>query len=58
VLFEGSGAEHQTSITMEDDLAWRVFTKGILKDEARELVEIRGNQGLGEKILETVSIIA
>jgi uncharacterized protein (TIGR03083 family) len=57
-LFEESQGTHQASIIMEDDLAWRVFTKGILKGEAKLCAEISGNQELGERVLETVSIIA
>jgi hypothetical protein len=58
MLYEGSEGEHEASIILEDDLVWRIFTKGILKDQARKHVVIKGNPELGERILETVSIIA
>jgi uncharacterized protein (TIGR03083 family) len=45
-------------VTMDQETCWRLFTKGIDKDQARVIVRIEGDQALGEKMLETVSIIA
>ena len=45
-------------VTMDQETCWRLFTKGINKDQARANTTIEGDQKLGEKILETVSIIA
>jgi hypothetical protein len=39
-------------------LAWRLFTKGVGREEARSQVQIEGNQRVGEKVLELVSIMA
>src|SRR5579859_4327918 len=50
---------HPTAlVTMDQETCWRLFTKGISKDQARANTTIEGDQKLGEKILETVSIIA
>jgi hypothetical protein len=43
---------------MDGDTAWRLFTKGISKEAALARVRIEGNRALGEKVLDTVSIIA
>ncbi len=43
---------------MDGDTAWRLFTKGISKAEALARVRIEGDATVGEKVLETVSIIA
>jgi hypothetical protein len=43
---------------MSDDTAWRLFTKGLRRDEAVERVRIQGQRELGEPILDTVAIIA
>ncbi len=43
---------------MDADTAWRIFTKGISKSEALTRTAITGDEALGEKILDTVSIIA
>jgi hypothetical protein len=45
-------------VTMDQETCWRLFTKGIDKERARVGVSIEGDVGLGEKVLETVSIIA
>jgi hypothetical protein len=45
-------------IRMDQDLAWRLFTKGISPEEARSRVEIDGDQEIGLKILEMISIMA
>ncbi len=47
-----------TVVTMDQEICWRLFTKGMSKDQARAHTVIDGNQTLGEKLLETVSIIA
>jgi len=52
-------ALHPTSVvTMDQETCWRLFTKGLSKNKAQEKTTIEGDQKLGEKLLETVSIIA
>jgi chromosome segregation and condensation protein ScpB len=43
---------------MDQETCWRLFTKGVNKEQARAQTIIEGDQKLGEKLLETVSIIA
>ena len=45
-------------IRMDQDLAWRLFTKGIPLEEARSKVQVTGDQFKGLKIIEMVSIMA
>jgi uncharacterized protein (TIGR03083 family) len=45
-------------VTMDQETCWRLFTKGMRKDEARRQTVIEGDEALGERILDTVSIIA
>lgn len=45
-------------VTIPQDLAWRLFTKGIDRDTASVQVEILGDRRLGEKILHLTSIVA
>jgi uncharacterized protein (TIGR03083 family) len=47
-----------TIVTMDQEICWRLFTKGISKDQAFVQTIIEGDQTLGKKLLETVSIIA
>ena len=57
-LYEGIAEDYQVNVVIEDDVAWRIFSNEISPVEAKKLVQIDGNQQLGEKVLETVSIIA
>ena len=57
-LFSGAPAEPNAEVIIDQDIAWRLFTRGINQNLAREQVIIKGNQALGLKVLEMVSIIA
>ena len=46
------------TVELDQDVAWRLFTKGITKDEARRAARIDGDVALAERALETVSILA
>ena len=45
-------------VTIPQDLAWRIFTRGIDRASARAQVEITGDQSLGAKVLELTAIVA
>ena len=57
-LFDSCPAEPSAIVRMDGDTAWRLFTKGITKPEALTRVRMDGDGKLGEKVLDTVSIIA
>jgi hypothetical protein len=57
-LFQEIELPADTIVTMDQETCWRLFTKGISKDQAGAQTVIDGDQTLGEKLLETVSIIA
>lgn len=57
-LFQEVELRAATVVTMDQETCWRLFTKGISKDQARAQTVINGDQTLGEQLLETVSIIA
>jgi hypothetical protein len=48
----------QTSLTLDQDIAWRIFTRGISPTAAAANSTLSGDHSLGLKILEAVSIIA
>ncbi|SHG03186.1 Mycothiol maleylpyruvate isomerase N-terminal domain-containing protein [Fodinibius roseus] len=54
-LYESNGDEAKTTIELDDDTAWRVFTKNITEQEALKRIKIAGNQKLGQLISKTVS---
>jgi len=57
-LYPDAGGKADAEVVIEDDVAWRVFTKGLSREEARSKTMILGDQALGLRILDTVSIIA
>jgi uncharacterized protein (TIGR03083 family) len=44
-------------VTIPEDVAWRVFTKGIRRDEAEARVAIEGDRTLGLHVLSSVAIV-
>jgi uncharacterized protein (TIGR03083 family) len=57
-LFVGRDPRATCCVQIDQNLAWRLFTKGINREDARRQVQIDGNVELGEKVLEMVSIMA
>src|SRR5712672_2947000 len=49
--------EAASRVTIPQDLAWRVFTKGIERDSARRQIAVEGNCHLGEKVLDLIAIV-
>jgi uncharacterized protein (TIGR03083 family) len=45
-------------VVMDEDTAWRLFTKGLDKTEAQARTTLLGDRSLGLKVLDTVSILA
>jgi hypothetical protein len=44
-------------VTIPQELAWRVFTKGIDRDVARRQIAVEGNRDLAEKVLDLIAIV-
>jgi uncharacterized protein (TIGR03083 family) len=57
MLHLDSCGEAATNVTLPEDLAWRLFTKGIDRDKARSLAVIDGRADLAEPIFGTTAII-
>lgn len=55
-LYVDVDGEPDASVRIDQEQAWRLFTKGIDKSESG--AKIKGDRALGERMLETVSIIA
>ena len=45
-------------VTIEGDIAWRLFTKGISRKDAEQYVSITGNQALGQRIFDMLAVMA
>jgi len=48
----------EATVTMDQEIAWRLFTRGMAKDFALQTVTLEGNLSLAERVLDMVSIIA
>jgi uncharacterized protein (TIGR03083 family) len=57
-LYTGRPADSRAEVILPEDTAWRLFTKGISKEEARAQALLKGDPALAERMLETISIIA
>jgi uncharacterized protein (TIGR03083 family) len=52
-----SRAEPAADVVMPQDIAWRVFTKGMNRDNARAHAVVRGDASLASPIFATIAII-
>jgi hypothetical protein len=50
--------ETDATVELDEDVAWRLFTKGVSKEEARRVARIEGDEALAARALDTVSILA
>jgi hypothetical protein len=56
--FVKSAAENIAArVKIPQELAWRVFTKGIDRDSVSSQISIEGNKNLGEKVLHLTAIV-
>jgi uncharacterized protein (TIGR03083 family) len=58
VLDDVLEAPAAATVTMDQDLAWRLFTKGVDQETVAERAVVTGDRGLAEPVLRMVSIIA
>jgi uncharacterized protein (TIGR03083 family) len=57
-LYSGASADADCRIRLDQDTAWRLMTKGLTRDEAAKRIEITGNAGLAEPLLNTLAVMA
>ena len=58
MLGTAPGMAVDATVELDAESAWRLFTKGISKEEARQTARIEGDDALAERALDTVSILA
>lgn len=56
-LGKATEAEFLSRVKIPQELAWRVFTKGINRESARAQIEFEGNRELGEQVLQLTAIV-
>lgn len=52
-----AGVNVAAQVTIPQELAWLLFTKGIDRSSARSQISIQGNSNLGEKVLHLTAIV-
>jgi len=57
-LYAGAAQEPAASVTMTDDTAWRLFSKGLKGEAARARVTVSGDQGLADVALTALAVLA
>jgi hypothetical protein len=57
-LLSGMPAAPTAQVRMDQELAWRLFTRSIPQDQAQARIQFSGDPDLGRQVLEMVSIIA
>jgi len=57
-LYADTNLTPTTTISMDSDTAWRLFTKGLEAETVRQRTDVEGNRDLFETLLTTVAIIA
>lgn len=56
-LVREAAGDFAARVTIPQELAWRLFTKGMDRDSAQAQIEIEGDRGLGEAILNLTAIV-
>jgi uncharacterized protein (TIGR03083 family) len=56
-LVPWSGGPFTAKVIVPQELAWRLFTKGIDRSSARAQLEIDGDRDLGERVLDLTAIV-
>ena len=57
-LFASINQEPISEVKIKDNYAWKIFTKGIKREEAIANSEIIGDKKLGEKIFDMITVMA
>jgi uncharacterized protein (TIGR03083 family) len=56
-LIASPAGEKITEVTIPQEIAWHIFTKGIAREEARGHVRVMGDEAVGLHILNMISIV-
>ena len=56
-LAAGEQPDADVLVAIDQDTAWRRFARGIGADAARARATVSGDQGLADRVLDTVAII-
>lgn len=57
-LFTGSDGTPGARVSLGQETAWKLFSKGLTRDRARATIRIDGNQQLGEPVFSSLAVMA
>jgi uncharacterized protein (TIGR03083 family) len=57
-LFSGTAPDPDATVTLSDDTAWRLFSKGLEPDVTRRRVRLEGDQAVGAVVLGSLAVLA
>jgi uncharacterized protein (TIGR03083 family) len=57
-LYEGAPDHPNAEVALDEDAAWRLFTRGLDRNRIQDHTVVSGNAALGLRVLDAVSIIA
>jgi uncharacterized protein (TIGR03083 family) len=57
-LFTGRDDHPATRVSMDQETAWKLFSKGLSRETARQSVGIEGDPNLGEPVLRALAVMA
>jgi uncharacterized protein (TIGR03083 family) len=57
-LFTGSPRQPSARVTLDQETAWKLFSKGLTADQARQAIRVKGDSRLGQPMLGALAIMA
>ncbi|MGH7508370.1 MAG: maleylpyruvate isomerase N-terminal domain-containing protein [Gemmatimonadales bacterium] len=57
-LMEGAAGKEATRVSLDQETAWKLFSKGLSPAAARPIVRIEGDRALGEPLLNSLAVMA
>jgi uncharacterized protein (TIGR03083 family) len=57
-LFLGAAPDPTTVVSLDQEAAWKLFSKSLSPDQARQAIDVGGDPRLGEPLLRTLAVMA
>ena len=57
-LFHGSNAAPDAHVSLDQEAAWKLFSKGLDRDSAQRRIQIQGERRLGQAVLDSLAVMA
>jgi hypothetical protein len=57
-LFGGTDASQGAKVNLDQEIAWKLFSKGLSAEAARRSIRIEGDRRLGDLVFRSLSVMA